>query len=578
MNTNKHKLLNLFFISLLITMVAMIPIYGNSIFNGQDLTFHLSRIDGLWSCIQDRQLPFAIYPFKNYSYGYASPLFYCDIFLILPAVLYRLGVPLVLSYKILIFIITLVGCFGMCYAGFYIFKKYRLATISTMLWAFSSYRILDLFIRSALGEAMALSVLPFLMLALYQYFVEEKNNFLFLGISFAALLFCHNISFVMAVAFFAVLLIIYSPKIWHKVHMLKTLALAFLIGIGLSAFYLLPMIEQLFSQSFTMQTTLGTMLEKGMPFSRFFEDFIIQNLKSDISHPLNYLFTPGLLSIMFLPLPLFIKNPFRSQAGFFKILAIISIVLVLFTSDYFNFINQLPIFSFLQFPWRVFTITTILSPVFFSYFIFNITNINFKRIAVSATSLFLVINTFFVYKTIVLCSEVIPNGESNENLFSEQIYKPYGKGVYYNISELGGGEYLPDTYGFDYREMGSCIAFPNYEAAICDYSRNGSRIEFTSNFPYTEDLLMPLTYYKGYKAYEVDEDNNIIKEIPVFSEKYSKRVTINSQEGLHHYLISYDGTSVQKISLAVSSLTFVIILIINIKHAHPRRRSNKCQS
>ena len=83
----RRKYLLIVFSALAITIVSLIPFYSESIFNSQDLSFHLSRIDGVLTCLQDRQFPFAIYPFKNNGYGYGSPLFYCDIFLVLPALL-----------------------------------------------------------------------------------------------------------------------------------------------------------------------------------------------------------------------------------------------------------------------------------------------------------------------------------------------------------------------------------------------------------------------------------------------------------------------------------------------------------
>ena len=109
MKKTKTKYLGFVFISLIITIIACLPLYRSRLFNGIDLTFHLSRIEGLLTSIQDHQFPIALYPYKNYGFGYISPLFYCDLFLLLPAFLYKVGLPLVLAYKVEIFLFTFIG-------------------------------------------------------------------------------------------------------------------------------------------------------------------------------------------------------------------------------------------------------------------------------------------------------------------------------------------------------------------------------------------------------------------------------------------------------------------------------------
>ena len=50
-----------------------------------DTFFHLSRIENLSLSIREGQFLPAVYPYENGGFGYASPLFYSDVLLIIPA-------------------------------------------------------------------------------------------------------------------------------------------------------------------------------------------------------------------------------------------------------------------------------------------------------------------------------------------------------------------------------------------------------------------------------------------------------------------------------------------------------------
>ena len=87
---SKKDKIYIFISSITLTAVVLLPLFFEGIYRGHDLQFHISRIDGIVQAIQDHQFPIALYPYKNFGYGYASPLFYSDLFLIIPAIIYKL--------------------------------------------------------------------------------------------------------------------------------------------------------------------------------------------------------------------------------------------------------------------------------------------------------------------------------------------------------------------------------------------------------------------------------------------------------------------------------------------------------
>ena len=78
-----------------ITVFASITYFADFLYcnPGHDLQFHISRIISLAEGIREMQIPHRMQFEMLNGYGYASPLFYGELFLLLPAVLYNFYVP-----------------------------------------------------------------------------------------------------------------------------------------------------------------------------------------------------------------------------------------------------------------------------------------------------------------------------------------------------------------------------------------------------------------------------------------------------------------------------------------------------
>ena len=79
----KHPVIFKLLLALVLATTFNIP-YLTKDFLGieHDTFFHLSRITGLADSIREGNLFPCIYPNKNNGFGYASPLFYCDFFIL----------------------------------------------------------------------------------------------------------------------------------------------------------------------------------------------------------------------------------------------------------------------------------------------------------------------------------------------------------------------------------------------------------------------------------------------------------------------------------------------------------------
>ena len=109
-------------------------------------------------------------PYENGGFGYGSPLFYSDIFLLLPAILHNLGLVLVDSYKLTVFLASFFSGITMYMLASKFTQKSSIRLLAVAAYLFSNYRITDIYVRGALGEVFALVGIPLILSGLYEIF------------------------------------------------------------------------------------------------------------------------------------------------------------------------------------------------------------------------------------------------------------------------------------------------------------------------------------------------------------------------------------------------------------------------
>lgn len=91
-------------------LVACLPFTAGIEYVGWDFQFHVERIAQVAAELQNGQFPVRMMTRMLNGYGYANSLYYCDIFLYLPALLYNCMVPLGICYNIYGAVVTVCTC------------------------------------------------------------------------------------------------------------------------------------------------------------------------------------------------------------------------------------------------------------------------------------------------------------------------------------------------------------------------------------------------------------------------------------------------------------------------------------
>lgn len=134
-----------------------------------------------------------------------------------------------------------------------------------------------------------------------------------------------------------------------------------------------------------------------------------------------------------------------------------------------------------------------------------------------------------------------------------------------NLYELVNGEYLPYTNSYDYQNANTNIEFANEETAVFNFERVGTTITFSTDYNFSDWIYMPLSWYKGYYYQELDDNGDVILENECVYNKYTKRVGLYMMEGNRMYRVFYKGTVIQKVNLAISTISFGLLCFVVYK-------------
>lgn len=522
-----------------------------------DTLFHLSRIEGLAQALNHGDWFAKIYPLKNLGYGYASPLFYCDIFLIIPAILYNLGLNLASCYKLIIIISTFLSCYLIMNTIYKISKNNSAAYLAGILYLFNNYRITDVYVRGALGEIMGFIFLPIVLLGIYYLLYDDKTKWSTLVIGFTGLALTHNITFVLACILFIFFIIFRLKFLLDNKQRILNIVKAASVTFLLTAFFTLPMLEQLASQKFYLgsYTSTESLYTNTIPFWKYFANQTIFGYGSnDTSYDLSMILNIGYF-LMFAPL-LYITK--RKNINIFTKHSLLIGYILLFLPMQLLPWNYFSFFSLIQFPWRLLMISTICLLVPASLIPYEF---NYKKSLVT-----------IVLSTLLLCEGIyhilpvldrtfgIDSKTSYESLLDGSIIDPFYSAHYVRV-ELAGADYLP-VISPDFRGLQSVITDDTQLSVNGEINRSYNSMTIKNIEP-NKSYILPVTYYLGYQVYTIDTDDNIISAVPTYQADNSF-VQFDANEN-ETYLLKYKSTSIQNISLWISIGTLITLLIIKVR-------------
>lgn len=233
---------------ILIMALSAVPLLINYNYTGHDLWYHGIRIDLVAKELADGNFPVRLYSHAYNGFGYAGPIFYGDVMLYLPAVLYNLMIPMEICIKVLIFVSNIITVLTSYYLGKGITRKPVLGLVCSLAYTFSPYRLICIYNRGAVGEYLALAFLPLIALGMYMIYETQEfdlKNSVILAAGVGCTLMCHVLSVELAM----IPMVLGALILWKKTikkEIFKSLSCAVLICIGFAAWYIVPFLHTMF--------------------------------------------------------------------------------------------------------------------------------------------------------------------------------------------------------------------------------------------------------------------------------------------------------------------------------------------
>ena len=150
-------------LTVIVLLAACAPLFTINCIGGDDLIYHLLRIEALKEGILAGRPFLRINMLFFGGAGYASSMFYPDLFLYFPALLRAIGTQINLSFHLFVALCIILGFASSYFCAKYVSGSSYAALATAVIFTLYQYHIDDIYTRSAVGEYTAVIFVPFVI-------------------------------------------------------------------------------------------------------------------------------------------------------------------------------------------------------------------------------------------------------------------------------------------------------------------------------------------------------------------------------------------------------------------------------
>ena len=404
-----------------------------------------------------------------------------------------------------------------------------------LIFLLTPYQFLNIFVRGTLGETLAIGLMPWV---LYSYQNLKKNNNKlrwYHPIPLAGVLLAHNFLGILFAAF------LFGYMLTDRASLKRSLASLF-ISLGLSAFFILPMILQknlLYSfeyKDLTFRYDQHFVTLKQLLYSKWDYWYSMPGENDGMSFQL------GIAQIILAILGIAaIFSKYRTPASLYLVLAYVGTVYLMHGKSYFIW-NSLPLLQSVQFPWRFLFMPLILTPLLASNFTTLIKSKNIRYI--------------LMFGFIILAFINIRNYRNPQQFMDNKEYTDLYRLYYNKTSTTFRTEILPKWSVPHERYKTDEILVNSGNMTIDALSHDPLKINVTiNNKPDSSEGRVTLlrNYYPGWTV-TMDKTKKI-KITPT----EDGMIMLKPELGVHNYEIKMSSTPLELLSNTISVLSIITL-------------------
>lgn len=539
MKLSQKDRLNFFFI-LIITCLLVFDLFAN---RGQsanmDGTVHITTIAQYYKAMQDGEW-FVRWSDGFANYGLPVPLFAHQLVSYTGGLLTFITHDAVPSFNILLFLGTLFSTsFSYLFLRLYFSENESLG--GSVLFHFSAYRIINLYIRGAIHEYISAMFLPLILISLYFLINKRKSIYFFaLTVFFFGLLLTHPM---MIIIYGFIIGPYYIFLMWNKkwkdiLTITGSVILSFFISIFIAAYYYIPLFlekKYFYFGAFKSQYEYN----QNLLLNNFFNPNWFYFFRNDVlsrGHfiKLGLIETIGIIvSIVLSCIYLIKRRKYSNRTALFIFFSFLSFIIIFFTTKHSAFFYEKIYFlGSIQFPWRMLSSLVFIPPFLFAYL--------FSRIKKEWT----------VYAFIILiCVSIFPQlYGKNYTLHPQSHYSFTPMNLHSNkLNTIWTGE----TESYPIQKIKPAIIAGKGTIQIVEV-KNSSR---TYIVVAEERIRMAdyTFYFPGWKVY-IDGVPTIIEFQDM---NYRGVITYYVPEGRHTVLVKFEDTKVRMFANAASVFSLI---------------------
>jgi len=510
------------------------------------------RVHQMTTCFQDWQIPCRWVPDMGYGYGYPQFNYYPPLPYYVMTLIHLTGLSILTSVKIGFILTFVISGVGMYLLGNKLWGQYG-GIISALFYLYAPYRAVNVYDRGAMGEIWAMAFFPWIIWSMERIWQRNKPiDILLLAISVSALMTSHLLS---------TLMIVPLLMIWWLVRTLQnrqnftqnliSFIVSGLLGLGLSAYYLLPsLMEKQYAhlETLTMgyfnylahfatlrQIITNTHWGYGSSLLGPYDDM---SLSIGIWHVIITIIAWTIVSIKFNKSKHFIWISSLVTTGF---------IYLFLVHQKSTFIWKLiPTLEWLQFPWRFLAPATFIFSLAAGAILYFPSSIN-KKLRINEIILLICIPLLFLNISYMrprswfpMTDEIKLSGESwrKQQTISIFDYLPID-------AKLPPADKAPEKPWFAMSE-----------GEITNYSKGSNWQKIELNSTTKNVVLVPLFYYPGW---QVEVNDQIV---PINKDNDLGLITFEVNSGFSQVLIKLVNTPIRLISNGVTLISILIAILL----------------
>ena len=583
-------------LALCLLALCAVPLLFGKVYTGHDFAYHFGRIRCLADNIQNGKWFEPVYYSGLYDAGYASPAFYGDVFLYIPALAVCAGMAEELAFRLFIMLVTAAAACSAFWCAAKGFQNKQAAFVCAFCFVFSSYYAVDAYTRTALGEMLSFVFLPLAALGFYSIMFGDGRYKLCLPWGLAFLLLSHVLSAAISVFVMALFALVYIKRLVKEKQRFFMLVTSAALFFGVTAFFICPLAEQLGTGGFVATNGMsavrwGTLESRSLPWYATIYDFCMGSATGAwIPNGL------GLFPVVTLIFCGIVSYKNKRVARFAAVTAAYGAVTLFLTTSLFPWRYFQSVFGGIQFPWRLLEFATGFFALLAGYTASQLraasgtaeknSKKGVKKAQPGRTSA-----TLYVFMALVIGFSAFSYINTSAGAYGNMLKKAAsGEEVTPSRTMIGAGEYLritEDTYAVDAEGRRSTdaelvtgiksVLSQNSKKVISNnISKSNLKlergygelsVEFSGNTADGTYITVPLINYKGYSAYvngapaEISDgvlEANVKLNGTEYTVRYGAAVRVDiggAESGV--VTVRYEGTGLQLISKLITLFTLI---------------------